>query len=150
MLELENLYAYQAQGAFIRAKARYKVEGEKPSKLFCSLEKHNGVQKHIPKLIVEQNEVKTVLTEQKAIENEIFGYYKDLFSKKDSSDQDIKNFLDDEEFESCPKISESQKEKTRGLLKTEELTNYLKKSKNIVFPGSSGFTNEFYKFFGSI
>ena len=44
--ELENLYSYQAQGAYIRAKARYKIEGEKPSKLFCSLEKHNGMQKH--------------------------------------------------------------------------------------------------------
>ena len=74
--ELENLYAYQAQGAFIRAKARYKMEGEKPSKLFCSLEKHHGIQKHIPKLITEKNEVKTELTEQNSIENEIYTYYK--------------------------------------------------------------------------
>ena len=88
-LELENICSYQAQGAYIRAKARYRIEGEKPSKLFCALEKHNAIQKHIPKLIVEKNDIKTELTEQKAIEAEIHDYYSDLFSNKDTSDQKI-------------------------------------------------------------
>ena len=52
--ELENIYAFQAQGAFVRARAQYKNEGEKPTRLFCSLEKHNAVQKHIPKLFIEK------------------------------------------------------------------------------------------------
>ena len=34
-----------------------------------------------------------------------------------------------------------------GLLTLDELTMYLKKTKNNVAPGSSGFSNEFYKFF---
>ena len=34
-----------------------------------------------------------------------------------------------------------------GLLTVNELTRYLKKTKNNVSPGSSGFTNEFLKFF---
>merc|ERR1712208_133009 len=67
----------QAKEAFVRARAQYKSEGEKPTRLFCSLEKHNAVQKHIPKLIVEKNEIKEEITEQKAIENELFKYYKD-------------------------------------------------------------------------
>ena len=33
------------------------------------------------------------------------------------------------------------------IITTEELTNYLKKTKNNVSPGSSGFTNEFFKYF---
>ena len=45
--DLEVINEYQAQGAFIRAKSRYKVEGERPTQLFCSLEKHNAVQKYI-------------------------------------------------------------------------------------------------------
>ena len=145
--ELENVYAYQAQGAYIRAKAKYKVEGEKPSRLFCSLEKHNGVQKHIPKLIIEKNGVKAELTEQKKIESEIHDYYKDLFSNKDKSNQEISNFLDQDLSNSCPKISDLQKDKMNGLITEEELTRYIKKSKNNVSPGSSGFTNDFYKFF---
>ena len=145
--ELEDLYNYQAQGAFIRAKARYKIEGERPSKLFCALEKHNGVQKHIPKLIIEKDGKKTELTEQKTIENEIFFYYKELFTNKDISGQEITDFLEGELKDSCPKLTDIQKEKTKGLITVDELTKYLKKSRNGVSPGSSGFTNEFYKFF---
>ena len=33
------------------------------------------------------------------------------------------------------------------VITSEELTNHLKKTKNNVSPGSSGFTNEFFKFF---
>ena len=68
-LELEEIYFIQAQGAYVRARARYKIEGEKPSRLFCSLEKHNAVQKHIPKLIVVNDNKSTELKEQKSIEN---------------------------------------------------------------------------------
>ena len=48
---------------------------------------------------------------------------------------------------SCPKLSEAQKAKMERIITTEELTNYLKKTKNNVSPGSSGFTNEFFKYF---
>ena len=146
-MELEEIYAYQAQGAFVRARARYSVEGEKPSKLFCSLEKHNSVQKHISKLIVEKNNLKTEITEQKPIEDEIYDYYGDLFTEKPTEITAIENFLTPEMVESCPKISENQKVKMEGLLSLDELTKYLKKTKNNVSPGSSGFSNEFFKFF---
>ena len=105
------------------------------------------MQKHIPRLIIENNNSKSELTEQKAIEAEISNYYKDLFSKKDISDRNIEDFLGPEASNSCPKLSNKQKEKNEGLISVEELTKYLKKSKNNVSPGSSGFTNEFYKFF---
>ena len=35
----------------------------------------------------------------------------------------------------------------KGKVTVEEMTKYLKKCKNNVSPGSSGFTNDFYKFF---
>ena len=70
-IELDSIYAFQAQGAFIRARAKYKVEGEKPSRLFCALEKHNCDQKIIPKLIIESNGQKQELKDQKSIESEI-------------------------------------------------------------------------------
>ena len=145
--ELEDIYAHQAQGAFIRARARYKMEGEKPSKLFCALEKNNAVEKVIPKLIVDRNNQKVILTEQKEIENETHNFYKDLFSFKNNQIEDINEFLGPESAASCPKLSESQKQKMEGLLSLDELTRYLKKTKNNVSPGSSGFTNEFFKFF---
>ena len=34
---LEKIYNYQAQGAYIRSRAAYKMDGERPTKMFCSL-----------------------------------------------------------------------------------------------------------------
>ena len=45
-----------------------------------------------------------------------------------------------------PRVAERQKENMEGLLTLEEMSQYLKKTKNNVSPGSTGFTNEFYKF----
>ena len=146
-VELDNIYAFQAQGAFIRARARYKVQGEKPSKMFCSLEQHNSVQKHMPKLVIERDGQKVEITEQKQIEHETYNYYDDLFEKKPDDNSTIEDFLSPEISTSCPKLTEDQKQKMEGLITVEELTRYLKKAKNNVSPGSSGFTNDFFKFF---
>ena len=127
-IELENIYAFQAQGAYIRAKARYKIEGEKPSRLFCSLEKHNAVQKHIPKLIVEKNDKKVEITDQISIENEIYNYYKDLFAQRSTENYNIDNFVAPEISTSCPKLSEDQKNAMERIITPEELTKYLKKN----------------------
>ena len=147
--ELEEIFSYQAHGAYVRARAKYKCEGEKPTRLFCSLEKHNSVQKYIPKLHVEEEDKVTVVTDQKQIEKETHRFYKDLFENKDDiiDIRSIEEFLGDEYASSCPKLSETQKLKMEGKIELKELTNYLKKAKNNAAPGSTGFTNEFYKFF---
>ena len=146
-IELEDLYSYQAEGAAIRARARFQCEGEKPTKLFCSLEKHNAVQKHIPKLEVENNGHKSILTEQSEVESEIYNYYQKLFTEKPVEISEIDDFFTPEMRVTLPKISEKQKAKMEGLLTLDELTRYLKKTKNNVSPGSTGFSNEFFKFF---
>ena len=62
-------------------------------------------------------------------------------------DTTIKDFLTQERSVTFPKLSEAEKASMENILTTEELTKYLKKTKNNVSPGSSGFTNEFFKFF---
>ena len=147
--ELEEIILHQAKGALVRARAKYKIEGEKPTRLFCSLEKHNAVQKHIPKLNTVKNNMPVVLMEQKSIEDETVRYYKDLFSCKDKSINinSIEEFLGPIQQNSCPKLSLAESEPMEGLISLDEITNYIKKAKNNKSPGSTGFTNEFYKFF---
>ena len=144
--ELEELYSYQANGAYVRARAKIKTEGERPTKLFCSLEKHNGVLRHIPKLIVDKEDTKVTITNQEDIEEETFKYYGKLFSCQDNGEDDIETFLN-ETCESCPRITSNQKSKMEGLLTDQEITYYIKSCKNNVSPGSTGYTNEFYNFF---
>ena len=148
-LELEELLAYQAEGAFVRTRMKEKVEGEKPTKLFCALEKHNSVQKYISKLNVVKNGSLITTTNQKEIEGETLTFYKDLFGNKDKFLDEIKieDFLGEDIATICPKISEKQKTSMEGEISTSELGWYLKKSKNNVAPGSTGFPNEFYKMF---
>ena len=71
-IELEAIYEHQAQGAYVRARVKYKMEGEKPARLFCSLEKHNAVQKYISQLKVVKDNLEVTIKEQKEVKGEIF------------------------------------------------------------------------------
>ena len=66
--ELEAIFKTEAEGAAIRARAKYKLDGEKASKLFCNLEKYNGTQKFIPQLIKHVAGSNITLTKQSEIE----------------------------------------------------------------------------------
>ena len=145
---LENIYKHEAEGAFVRSRVKYKLEGEKPTKMFCALEKHNGMQRYVPQLLVKnENGNEKLINKQSEVEKEIKDYYEDLFSNKDFGDGlSIETFLG-ESAASIPKLSESQKNNMEGKISLDELTRYLKKCKNSVAPGSSGFTFDFYKFF---
>ena len=96
---------------------------------------------------MKKNNLKTEIKEQKQIEGEIYYYYSDLFTERETELQVIENFLTPEIARTCPKLSETEKSKMEGLLSLNELTKYFKKTTNNVSPGSSGFTNEFFKFF---
>ena len=151
---LEARHRSIAEGAAVRSRAKYYVDGEKPTRLFCSLEQKNGAQKFIPFLKVEvregnQTRIKEV-KEQKEIEEEVKNFYSDLYSNKDGNIriENIEDFLDND-TNSLPKLSEEVKNSMEGELTIEEAANYLKKCKNNASPGATGFTAEFYKFFWS-
>ena len=145
---LENLIKHEAEGAFVRSRIRYKLEGEKPSKLFCSLEKQNGTQRYVPQLVVENtNGQEVIINEQSKVEAEIRRFYKDLFANKDNNNpESVHDFLG-QSSNSLRKLSENQKNSMEGEISLQEMSNYLKKCKNSVAPGASGFTFDFYKFF---
>ena len=145
---LENIFKHEVEGAYIRSRVKYKLEGEKPSKMFCSLEKHNGMQRFVPQLFVEGKDgTEQLINEQGKVEKEIREYYVGLFRNKDFvNGGSIESFLDDSR-NSMPKLSNSQKTMMEGKISLNEMTKYLKKCKNNVAPGSSGFTFDFYKFF---
>ena len=48
--EVNHFIDEETEAAQCRARLKWHIEGEKPSRYFCSLEKHNGIQKYIPKL----------------------------------------------------------------------------------------------------
>ena len=83
---LEEIMKIEAEGAAVRSRAKYKLEGEKATRMFCTLEKYNGTQKFIPQLIVDSDDgLGRTIEEQSAIEDEIRRYYSNLYSNHDSA-----------------------------------------------------------------
>ena len=104
---LENIYKHEAEGAFIRSRAKYKLEGEKASKMFCSLEKYNGLQKYVPQLLVKKRDgTEELINEQLKVENEIRSYYTTLFSNQDFENPETMQEFLGQSSNSFPKISE--------------------------------------------
>ena len=147
--EVENFNKQEAEGAQCRARAQWQVDGEKPSKFFCNLEKYNALQKYIPMLNVkdEVGRDKTV-TEQNDVDKEIFKFYQKLYKSQESQvkTSTIEEFLSPDD-PTHPKLTENQAQKLEGKLTVEEATKYLKKCRSDASPGSSGFTGGFYKLF---
>ena len=127
-----------------------KIDGEKPTKFFCNLQKNFSAQKYIPRLVKNVNGIETTMTDQKQINSEIYDYFKELYSNKDSSIEidSVELFLG-EDNENIPKVSEDIANKIEGELTMNELSVALKKSNNDAAPGPNGFGAPFFKFFWS-
>ena len=141
-IELENLNKYQAEGAAIRCKANYSVQGERATRYFCSLEKSNAACKYFSKLNVNG----TIIKDQKKIEKEIFNYFNNIYTSPEENDIKIEDFLG-EHINSLPKLNLKEKESCEGEITLQEIGMYLKKIRNNKSPGTDGFSGEFFKFF---
>ena len=53
--EVEEHNKRVTEGVQCRARVQWQVEGERPSRYFCSLEKYNALQKYIPQLKIKDN-----------------------------------------------------------------------------------------------
>ena len=115
-IDVELQYAETIYNEFIenraikinyRNKVTDKIDGEKPSKYFCSLEKNFNAQKYISKLKVQNEGLEVEITDQDDIQDEIRKYYADLYDNHDSLLTDsITDFLD-VNIES-PKLTDEQ------------------------------------------
>ena len=147
--EVERFNSQDAEGAQCRARTQWQVDGEKPSKFFCNLEKYNAVQKYIPQLNVKDADNKDVtVSDQKHVEKEIFKFYQNLYKSQEVnlSTLTIEKFLDHENL-SHPMLTENLASNLEGEITVKEATKYLKKCRSDASPGSSGFTGGFYKLF---
>ena len=141
--ELENIRKHKLQGNYIRSRAKWVEEGEKPSKYFCALESRNFTNKIIPRL---ENTEGRVIYEQSEILGETKTFYEKLYKKTAvNSNVDFNN--DSSLFKDIPKLSYSESESIEGEITIEEASTTLYKMKSNKSPGSDGFSAEFFKMF---
>jgi len=140
-MELEALRTEKLKGNLLRSKAKWVMEGEKPSHYFCNLESRNFTNKIIPNV---QKENGDIISDQKEILKEAKFFYQELYSYKDSEtgiNRDLNIELNNYKV---PKLSVMDSEGLEGLITYTEASNTLKNMKNDKSPGSSGFTTEFF------
>ena len=142
-LELTELRQIKVNGAVIRSRTTNLLEGEKPTKYFCSLETHNYLSKIIPKLEIPDGQI---MTDQWDILKESEVFYKTLYSKNDDymTEINLKEYLKDADI---PKLSDNESNKLEGHITLAELTNALRNMKNNKSPGTDGYSCEFFKVF---
>ncbi|MCU7801406.1 MAG: reverse transcriptase family protein, partial [gamma proteobacterium symbiont of Lucinoma myriamae] len=141
--ELYDIRQEKLKGYIIRSRAQYIDKGEKPTKYFCGLEKHNYVSKTMPKLEKEDG---TIISEQFEILKEAEMYYNNLYANRDDSLENI----DLEEYigqNGMIKLTDEQANGLEGLLTFKEISSTLYTMKNEKSPGLSGFPAEFFKVF---
>ena len=141
--ELFDIRQEKLKGHIIRSKSEYIDKGEKPTKFFCGLEKHNYVSKTMPKLEMTDG---TLLNKQSEILSETENYYKNLYTSKDNilEDDNIGEFIEEQSMNT---LNENQANKLEGLLTLSEISFTLKSMKSEKSPGLSGFSAEFFKVF---
>lgn len=140
--ELLELRTKKMQGVFIRSRAKWITDGEKPSNYFCNLENRNFTSKLMNSLYADTG---TLLTNQSDILNEVCNHYKNLYSSRDTDNINLTTLFNNSD--SIPKLNEYEKQSLEGHLSYNEMLTSLKKMSNDSSPGSSGFTAAFYKFF---
>ena len=128
-------------GVFIRSKAKWIEEGEKPTKYFCNLENRNYVPKFMNSLISESGES---LKTQDQILSETKRHYQKLYEAKETEDVSLHDLLRNIEV---PKLNENEMTSIEWEITYTEMLSSLKRMSNNTSPGNDGFTVEFYKFF---
>ena len=123
--ELENIRKEEIKGLFLRSKAKWIEEGEKPSKYFCHLEKRNYLNKTVTKLL--KNDGKEI-TNQIDILHEIEHFYRKLYTSKDRDLEEIElnNLI---RQENIIKLDNTTSQKLDEPLTYNEVLNSLKRQK---------------------
>jgi hypothetical protein len=138
--ELEIYNTEKLMSSIFRSKCSWAEEGERNTKFFLNLEKHNFDNKNITKLKIDNTEI----NDEKSINKAIKTFYEELYSENECNVQLLDDVIID-----LPQLSEEDKNLTNGIITEVEALKALKALSNGKTPGIDGLTTDFYKFFWS-
>ena len=142
--QLDELHNERAHGSFIRSRAKFIQEYEKPSKYFLSLEKANNKLNHIRALInngTRYTNINDILELQKSYFSRIYGK---TIETTDESNTEIDRYLKSIEIPTLSEHSRSICEQNITLKEIKIAVDNLSSNKS---PGPDGIPIEFYKTF---
>ena len=148
-LEVQNIEDEKDMAAARKSFERMQLEGEKPTRYFCSMNKKFQEKAQFEEIILEEvdesgKETTRVVRDQEEIEREVRMFYSKLYSKGKvhvNKDEIIKS------IETVTKIDKEDVKRLELEITEGEVSSTLKVTKNNVAPGPGGFGGAFYKMF---
>jgi len=138
--ELAESEVRRLAGAKIRSRARWIEVGEKPCRLFSSLEKTRKITTSIPSIRCQAG---TPITSRPLIKKRIKEYYADLYQSRPCNPIAQKDLIDS----ITNKLSAQQQASCEGMLTLEELTAACKSAPRNKTPGPDGLPADFFQAF---
>ena len=136
-LDLKNYEQKLCNGAILRSKAQWAIDGDKNTKYFLQLEKSRQENNSIKQL---KNKDGKILNNSDEILEEIYSFYKELFSctiVNDEKMHEISSFI-------SSKVSDEQKQYLDSEIRAEEIFKALHEMSKNKSPGGDGITVSFY------
>ena len=141
--ELEAYEKERCQGAIIRSRAQYVVEGEKCTSFFLGLEKQKQCKTYIREL---ENEEGKIVNDYVGVLETVQGFYSNLFRKGGVDPGSMGEVLETVEA----RLTDSDREVCEMDLSEFEVKAAIKSLSTGKSPGSDGLTSEFYKCFSEV
>ena len=137
--ELACLEQSQINGLIVRSKARWTEQGEKCSKYFFSLEKHNYELKHITSVCTDEGvEIDT----PKGVLSELHSFYKQLYTPTNTTSE-----MDFTEFNAQSVLNQFDCKVLERDITITECKEALEELPTGKTPGTDGLPAEFYRKF---
>ena len=133
----------KCDGAIVRSRVQYTVEGERCTAYFLNLEKNKQENNYINEL---QNENGEKVNDLVSILNTVEGFYKNLYKKGNTEKVCIDEVLSGVDA----RISADEQDMCDRGITVEEIQIAIKNAKNNKSPGSDGLSSEFYKEFADV
>ena len=137
--EADDYYQQNCEGAYIRSRAVWLEKGEKSTSYFLSLEQKQQNDNTINRVT---NESGDMFCDNENIIDNIYTFYKKLYSSRNISGNNIDAYLENVE---CLSVTEQEKDECDSLPSLIECENTIKLMKNNKSPGLDGLPSEFYK-----
>jgi len=140
--QIDDFYINEAQGRYIRSRAKWLEQGEKSSTYFLNLENKHQKSNLIAEL-TNSNGGKVSSTQE--LLDETYNFYTKLYSRNTNSTKNTHDYLDNINFPIVLDVSEKQS--CEGYVSHAECTEVVKNLKKNKSPGKDGLTAEFYQVF---
>ena len=139
--QLREIEDHLIKGNIIRSKIQWAEQGERSTKFFFGLEKHNSVKKHMRKVEIDNH----VITDPKLIQHNQTLFYEQLYKSRQEKNYRIPETFFNSNF--IEKLTEQERAICDRPVSVEECEKIMHTFKNDKSPGNDGLTYEFYKKF---